>query len=73
VRHRSSTRRATRRRPEATLLYALVEAGDRLGAWELLMEALCIDLRCLDADAHLGNLEFEHSPQRAMLHYEKES
>ena len=28
------------------------------------------DLRCLDAHAHLGNLEFERSPEQAMLHYE---
>jgi len=45
-------------------------AGDREGAWELLMEALCRDLRCIDAHAHLGNLEFDHRPQRAILHYE---
>lgn len=46
------------------------EAGDREGARELLMRALCIDLRCIDAHAHLGNLVFDHSPERAMLHYE---
>ena len=48
----------------------LAEAGDREGARELLMEALCTDLRCIDAHAHLGNLEFERSPKRAIVHYE---
>lgn len=48
----------------------LAEAGDREGARELLMDVLCTDLRCIDAHAHLGNLEFDRSPERAMLHYE---
>ncbi len=48
----------------------LAEAGDLEGARELLMEALGIDLRCIDAHAHLGNLEFDESPERAMVHYE---
>ena len=48
----------------------LAEAGDREGAQELLMETLAVDLRCIDAHAHLGNLEFERHPERAMLHYE---
>jgi hypothetical protein len=48
----------------------LAEAGDREGARELLMEALRTDLRCIDAHAHLGNLEFERSPKRAIVHYE---
>jgi hypothetical protein len=48
----------------------LVEAGDLEGAREILMEALCTDLRCIDAHAHLGNLEFERSPERAIVHYE---
>jgi hypothetical protein len=34
------------------------------------MEVLGIDLRCIDAHAHLGNLEFDRSPERAMVHYE---
>jgi hypothetical protein len=46
------------------------EAGDDIGARELLMEALGTDLRCLDAHAHLGTLEFEHSPKLAIVHYE---
>jgi hypothetical protein len=48
----------------------LAEAGDREGARELLMETLGADLRCLDAHAHLGNLVFDRSPERAMVHYE---
>jgi hypothetical protein len=48
----------------------LVEAGDREGAREILMEVLGTDLRCLDAHAHLGNLVFDRSPERAIMHYE---
>lgn len=48
----------------------LVEAGDREGAWELLMETLGTDLRCIDAHAQLGNLAFDQSPERAIVHYE---
>jgi len=48
----------------------LMEAGDREGARELLMETLAADLRCIDAHAHLGNLAFDRSPERAMVHYE---
>ena len=46
------------------------EAGDREGAREMLMDLLCADLRCIDGHAHLGNLEFERFPQRAIVHYE---
>jgi hypothetical protein len=46
------------------------EAGDGEGAREMLMDLLCADLRCIDAHAHLGNLEFERDPQRATVHYE---
>jgi tetratricopeptide (TPR) repeat protein len=28
------------------------------------------DLRCLDAHAHLGNLEFDHRTEKAIRHYE---
>jgi hypothetical protein len=45
-------------------------AGDYIGAREILMEALGTDLRCLDAHAHLGNLEFDQSPMQAITHYE---
>ncbi len=31
------------------------------------MEALGIDVRCIDAHAHLGNLEFDRSPERAIV------
>ena len=48
----------------------LAEAGDREGAQELLMETLGADLRCLDAHAHLGNLAFDRSPERALVHHE---
>jgi len=48
----------------------LAEAGDDLGAADLLMEALGRDLRCIDAHAHLGNLAFDRWPERAMVHYE---
>jgi len=48
----------------------LATAGDREGARDLLMDVLCTDLRCIDAHAHLGNLEFDRAPQRAIVHYE---
>jgi tetratricopeptide (TPR) repeat protein len=48
----------------------LAHAGDREGARAILMEMLCTDLRCLDAHAHLGYLEFDRSPERAIVHYE---
>lgn len=48
----------------------LGEAGDEQGARELLMDVLAVELRCLDAHAQLGNLEFERSPKRALTHYE---
>lgn len=48
----------------------LRERGDDEGARRLLMEALAIDLRCIDAHAHLGNMEFDRSPERAIVHYE---
>jgi hypothetical protein len=48
----------------------LASGGDHEGARDLLMDVLCTDLRCIDAHAHLGNLEFDRSPQRAIVHYE---
>lgn len=48
----------------------LAEAGDREGATEILMETLCDEMRCIDAHAHLGNWAFDHSPKKAILHYE---
>ena len=44
--------------------------GDRYGARESLM-ALCeVDIRCLDAHAHLGNFVFDDSAELATRHYE---
>lgn len=48
----------------------LAAAGDEEGARKLLMEVLLRDLRCIDAHAHLGNLEFDRSPKTAIMHYE---
>ncbi len=52
----------------------LIEAGDDAGATTLLMNVLARDLRCLDAHAHLGNIEFRRDPrwglERARRHYE---
>jgi hypothetical protein len=48
----------------------LAEVGDSEGAREILMELLCTDSRCIDAHAHLGNLEFPHAPEHAIVHYE---
>lgn len=47
----------------------LRERGDDEGARRLLMEALHRDLRCTDAHAHLGNLEFDRHPERAKVYY----
>jgi hypothetical protein len=51
---------------EASELHA---AGDRAAAREVLMNLLARDLRCLDAHAHLGNIEFDHRPAQALRHY----
>jgi len=48
----------------------LKEAGDSAGAYRMLMSLLAADLRCLDAHAHLGNFAFDHSPEKAIRHYE---
>jgi len=48
----------------------LKEAGDSRGAHRILMNLLAADLRCLDAHAHLGNFVFDHSPEKAIRHYE---
>jgi tetratricopeptide (TPR) repeat protein len=48
----------------------LKEAGDPQGAHRMLMALLAADLRCLDAHAHLGNFAFDHSPKKAIRHYE---
>jgi hypothetical protein len=46
------------------------KAGDYLGAHRMLMALLAADLRCLDAHAHLGTFVFDHSPEKAIRHYE---
>lgn len=46
------------------------DAGDYAGARAILMELLAEDLRCLDAHAHLGNIEFDDRPDQALRHYE---
>lgn len=48
----------------------LREAGDDEGARALLMDVLHRDLRCIDAHAGLGNLEFDDAPERALIHYD---
>lgn len=48
----------------------LRRAGDLDGAYDLLMNTLAKDLRCVDAHAHLGNLEFDRRPKQALQHYE---
>jgi hypothetical protein len=48
----------------------LAQAGDVEAARELLMEVLCVDLRCIDAHAHLGNLLFDRWPKDAIEHYD---
>lgn len=44
--------------------------GDLGGAYDLLMNTLAKDLRCVDAHAHLGNIEFDRRPKQALQHYE---
>jgi len=48
----------------------LKAASDHIGAHKILVEMLAVDLRCLDAHAHLGNLSFGHHPEKAIRHYE---
>jgi tetratricopeptide (TPR) repeat protein len=48
----------------------LKEAGQYEEAHRTLMKLLAIDLRCLDAHAHLGTFAFKHDPEMAIRHYE---
>jgi hypothetical protein len=48
----------------------LKEAGDFVGADQVLNGLLIADLRCLDAHAHLGNFKFDHRPEIALRHYD---
>ena len=45
-------------------------SGDTKAANNILMDLCRADLRCLDAHAHLGNIAFDHRPERAIRHYE---
>jgi hypothetical protein len=47
----------------------LMDAGDGAGAKKILMGLSEADLRCLDAQAHLGNLVFDNMPEFAIRHY----
>ena len=49
---------------------SLREAGDLEGARRVLGRLVERDLRCLDAHAHLGNLDFDLLPERALAHFE---
>lgn len=46
------------------------DAGDIEGAYKILMDLCQMDLRCLDAHAHLGNMVFDGRPRDAIRHYE---
>jgi len=48
----------------------LKEGGDPGNALKILMKLCDVDLRCLDAHAHLGNFVFQHRPAEAIRHYE---
>lgn len=48
----------------------LAEVGDHVRARALVMEALTIDLRCIDAHAHLGSDEFYLDPRIAAASFE---
>ncbi len=45
------------------------DIGEPGKAQDILMNALIIDLRCLDAHAHLGNLYFDSWPKKAINYY----
>jgi hypothetical protein len=55
--------------PENFLTCEAADAVDSSDAREMLMEALSIDIRCIDAHAHLGNLMFKMFPNTALEHY----
>lgn len=38
-------------------------------AQDILMDELIMDLRCLDAHAHLGNFMFDSRPEKALIYY----
>lgn len=47
----------------------LIDSGNTEGASEILMIVLHRDLRCIDAHGLLGLIEFDRSPERALVHY----
>lgn len=47
-----------------------IRPSDPAYARELLMRAVCSDLRCIDAHAHLGLFVLDHDPQYALRHLE---
>ena len=53
-----------------SLVCEAAELVDPDEARELIMRALFADLRCIDAHVHLGNQEFDHNPERALVSYE---
>lgn len=48
----------------------LKNSGDVQESYELLSKMLEEDLRCIDAHTTLGNMDFNHSPEIALSHYE---
>jgi hypothetical protein len=48
----------------------LKNAGDFTEAYRILMGLCEVDLRCLDAHSHLGNMVFDDDPAKALRHYE---
>ena len=48
----------------------LKSAGHSTAAARILLELCEVDLRCLDAHSHLGNMVFEDDPAKALRHYE---
>ena len=48
----------------------LMDKGNTAEAYQLIMDTLHRDLRCIDAHALLGNLAFKQLPKQAMMHYE---
>jgi len=48
----------------------LKDSGDRDAAQKILEDLCQVDLRCLDAHAHLGNFVFDQRPEVAIRHYE---
>lgn len=48
----------------------VANAGHTVDACQMLGALLTVDLRCLDAHAHLGNFKFDVMPEQALRHYE---